>query len=339
MQLLEEKRREGLVRLRVESLDDLWELSRIITPEDTVSGLTERKVTLGEDRTKSVRKTMRLAITVIKAELEHDALRIQGTITQGPEDLVSFGDHHSFTLAPGTEITIIKEWDALTREQLESALKAQPLNVLLVTFDREQAHLAELTRRGYDIVQTLSGDVAKKAPGGGSENFWGTLAQTITELDSRKNYHAIIAASPAFWTEYLIKALPAHVAKKTTAASVGSVGQGAVRELAGRPEVAAVLKQDITSREETLVKEVLAAVAQDKACYGMEECEEKASLGQIKTLIVSNHTIHVMREGGTFERLEKLLDAVKNTSGDVHLIEHQTDQLDALGGVAGVLRW
>ncbi len=339
MQLLEEKRREGLVRLRAESLDDLWELSRIITSGDNVSGLTERKITLGDDRTKSVRKTMYLTIEVVKLELEHDALRIQGTITQGPEDIVSNGDHHSFSITPGTELSIIKEWDALTREQLEQAIAAQPLNVLLVTFDREEAHLAELTRRGYDIVQTLTGDVAKKAPGGGSENFWKTLADVISELDSRKNYHAIIAASPAFWTDYLLKALPAEIQKKTTSSSVGSIGKGAVRELAGRPEVAAVLKQDATSREEALVKDVLAAVAQEKACYGIDECEEKTTLGQVKILIVSHNTLLEMRESGTFDRLSALLDAVKNTGGDVHLIEHQTDQLDALGGVAGVLRW
>lgn len=339
MQILYEKRREGLVRIRTETLDDLWELSRIIQENDTVRGRTERKVTLGDDRTKNVRKPMTLAISVVKAELEHDALRVQGTITEGPEDLVSFGDHHSFSLTTGTEFELVREWDALAWKRLQEAAQAQPLNVLLVSFDRESAHLAELTRRGYDIVQTLTGDVAKKAPGGGSENFWKTLADAITQLDSRKQYHAIIAASPAFWTDYLLKELPEDVKKKTSAATISAVGKGAVRELAGRPEVAAVLKKDSTSREEALLKDVLAAVAKDKACYGLEDCEEKVSLGQVAVLVVSQETIFQAREEEWYDRLTALLDAASNTSAEVHLVEHKTEQLDALGGVAGVLRW
>ncbi len=339
MQLLEEKAREGFVRVRVEHLDDLWELTHIIAEDDEISGKTERKITLGEDRTKSIRKTMQLSVRVVKLELEHDALRIQGVITQGPEDLVSFGDHHSFSLTPGEEFGLKKQWDPLTRARFEKALDAKPLNVLLVTFDREQAHFAELTRRGYDMLTTLQGDVAKKAPGGGNENFWKSIATAIHDIDAKKAYARIVIASPAFWTEYLLRTLPKNIAKKTITATVGHVGAQAMRELAQRPEVMQALKEDATLQEEALLAQVLSAIAQDSGCYGIDECEEKASLGQIHTLIVSQDTLQRMREDNTHERLYDILKTVENTGGSTRLLEHQTQQLDALGGVAGVLRW
>lgn len=339
MRILEKKLREGRIRLRPESLDDLWELSHIIGPGDGARAHTERKLAVGGDRAKQVRKPMTLTIEVSEVALEHDILRIQGTITEGPEDLISYGDHHSLAISTGTDIEIRKEWDALTLDRLERAAKAEPLDILLVTFDRESAFLAELTRRGYDVVQTITGDVAKKAPGGGSEDFWHTLAGAITELDRRRGYNAIVAASPAFWTDYLYRALPADVQRKTKTASCSAVGEAALSEVMRRPELTELLEQDRTSSEERVVQDVLEALGRDKACYGMEDCAERAMLGQVSLLIVSEELIAQAREAGTFREIDAVLEQVKGTGGEIRLIEHVTKQLDAIGGIAGVLRW
>ena len=211
--------------------------------------------------------------------------------------------------------------------------------MLLVTFDREEAWFAELTRRGYETITSVSGNVAKKAPGGGEENFWKTLAQLITDLDERNKYESIVAASPAFWTEYLVKALPAHVKKKTTTSACSAVGEAALAEVVKRPELRQVLEKDQTTKEETVMQQILEAIGTDKACYGIDECEEKVGLGQVKLLIVSHELIAQAREEKWYKRLDEVIETAKSTQADVHFVEHVTDQLQALGGVAGVLRW
>lgn len=339
MQILEKSRKTGRVRLKPEYLDDLWELSHLISGGDRVQARTERKVDLGADRSDQVRKQMTLGGEVVEAKLEHDILRVQATITSGPDDLVSHGDHHSFAIKPNDEFTLEKDWDAVQWQRLERAAKRKPLNVLLVTFDREQAWFAELTRRGYETITSVSGDVAKKAPGGGEENFWQTLSDLITDLDNRNDYSQIVAASPAFWTDYLVKALPKAVAKKTTTATCSAVGEAALAEVVKRPELQRVLEADQTSQEESVVADILEAIGKDKACYGRDDCQEKIEIGQVKLLGVSHNLIAQAREEEWYDELDALIQAAKNTDADVHFVEHVTEQLDSLGGVAGVLRW
>lgn len=339
MQILQDSAREGSIRVKIESLDDLWELSHLIKEGDDVEKRTTRKVAVGGDQTKQVRKPMTLSISVSSVSLEQDILRILGTITQGPEDLISFGDHHSFACQPGDDIKITKEWDAISRQKLQKAAQATPLNILVCVFDREEAVIAELTRRGSQTIQTLKGDVAKKAPGGGEENFWKTLAEAITQLERQNSYARIVIGSPAFWTDYLHKALPDSIQQKTAKASVSSVGEAGLKELLKRPELENVLKEDRNAQEEQLLAQVLEAIGAEKGCYGIDECEEKASLGQISHIVVSSQLIKKAREEDWFGRLDAALSTAKSTQAEVHLIEHDTKQLDAIGGVAGVLRW
>jgi protein pelota len=294
---------------------------------------------MGGDRAQQVRKPMTLTIEVTAASLEHNILRVQGIITEGPEDLVSVGEHHSMTVEVATQLDLIKEWDAVSRQRLQEAAKAKPLDVLVVVFDRESAEMAELTRRGYEMVQSLTGEVTKKAPGGGSENFFAKLAQAIAERDNRQGYNSIVAASPAFWTEYLLKELPVAQAKKTVTATCSSVGEAGVREVLKRPEVDRALAQDRSAREERLMHQVLEAVGQNKACYGEHDCTEKAALGQVQLLVMSASLIERSREEGFYTRLDNLLEQVRGTGAEVAILQMVTEQLNSLGGVAGVLRW
>ena len=339
MQILHKSQDTGALVIKPENLDDLWELSHILEENDEVSAYTERKVSLGAERSKQVRKPMRLQGTIKDVELQGDLLRIQIIITQGPDEWVSNGDHHSLTITPHSEFTIHTELDSLRKSQLTQSTKHTPHNILLVTFDREEAWIAQLTRRGYDVIQTLKGDVSKKQPGGGSEDFYQTVADAITDLDERMKLNSIIAASPAFWTEYLIEKLPEQIKKKTTTATCSAVGEASLKEVLARDEVKQVLAADQTTTEQHMVNDVLEAIAKDNACYGMQECKQQAQNARIDTLVVTHSYIDKTREEGTYQELDAILQQVKSTQGTVHLLTHVNEQIDAIGGVAGTLRW
>ncbi|MFT4250541.1 MAG: hypothetical protein ACMXYD_04215 [Candidatus Woesearchaeota archaeon] len=339
MQILQETSTTSPLRIKPENADDLWELSHILQVNDTVEAFTERKVSLGADRSKQVRKPMRLTGTIVQTELQGDILRIQITITNGPEEWVSNGDHHSLSIQAHTEIVLHNEIDSIRYDKLLQTTKKQPHNILLVTFDREEAWIAQLTRRGYDVLQTLKGDVSKKAPGGGSEDFYATLADAITELDERMKLTSIIVASPAFWNEYLVQALPEHIKKKTTSASCSSVGEAALKEVLSRDEVRGVLEADQTANEQSHIQEVLEAISKDLACYGIDECEQEVQLGRVNKLLLSSSYVQQAREEGFYDRLDTLLTQAKSMNAQTHILSYETKQLNALGGVAGLLRW
>jgi len=103
MKILQKDLRHGMVRVMVENLDDLWYLSNVICPGDRVSARTERRVKAKDDMERAG-KSERVAVTItLKVEktdfrLENDSFRISGTITEGPEDLVSAGSHHTINV-------------------------------------------------------------------------------------------------------------------------------------------------------------------------------------------------------------------------------------------------
>ena len=60
MKILAFNPKGGTIKLKAENLDDLWYLSGIIEPKDLVTGLTQRKIKLGdstEGNAKIIKKT------------------------------------------------------------------------------------------------------------------------------------------------------------------------------------------------------------------------------------------------------------------------------------------
>lgn len=339
MRILKENAREGRIRLMPETGDDLWELSHIIGEGDRVKARTERKVKVGADKNKVERKPMTLTITVTAVNLEGHVLRVQGTIEEGPDDLISYGDHHSIQIEEHKAFELTKEWDQVSRAKLEQAIKEDANHLLLVTFDRDEAYFFKLSKRGHKQLAHLKGDVAKKRMGGGSENFWETVSHQISEHNTRSDYQHIILAAPAFWTDYVTRELPDNIRKKAIIAQCSSIGPQALQEILTREEVRNAVKADRNAQEQALLEDVLQAVHQDQAAYGIDEVEEKARLGQLKLVVVTEDFIRQAREDETFERVDEVLSTVKQMKGDVHLLEHATKQLDALGGIAGITRW
>src|SRR3989338_1324800 len=162
MKILGKNLRIGEVSVIPESADDLWSLSQIIEQGDIVMGKTLRKIKIGpEESQKSVRKPVYLKLKVEKPELQEHALRLLGTIIEGPEDIPT-GSHHSFSIEEGTGITIIKDtWHSFQIGRLEEAARSA-LKTLICVFDRESAAFAVLKREGYEVLSKISGNVEKK---------------------------------------------------------------------------------------------------------------------------------------------------------------------------------
>ncbi|MFT4313366.1 MAG: mRNA surveillance protein Pelota, partial [Candidatus Woesearchaeota archaeon] len=116
MKIIDKNPKKQEVCVQIQSLDDLWSLSKIIEIDDCLFGKTERKIKIGDQSTdrnvKVIRKTVVLGIQAEKIEYEPSlhTLRVTGKIIDGPEDIPR-GDYHSFTLRTDNQITIQKkEW-------------------------------------------------------------------------------------------------------------------------------------------------------------------------------------------------------------------------------------
>jgi len=335
---------KGQARLKSENLDDLWYLSQVIDPGDKVSAKTTRKIKIGDDdRATKVIKKVRLTINVIKVEFHKysDQLRVLGKITDGPDD-VPRGTHHTIAIEPGTEFKLIKErFLKYQIDKLKEASKSKPANVLICTFDREEAYFAMLTKQGYRMLSQLKGNVAKKNVEVKSENFYKEIIKVLDQYKERHKPQKIILASPAFWKDELLKQMPDR--KGIITATCNSIGKNAIDEVLKRPEVDQALREDRVSRELKLVEDLLTAIKTDGAfIYGLDETLEAASQGAVKILLVTDNRIHEQREKEDYQRLDAAMRTVDSGKGEIHIISSEYDggkKLDGLGGIGALLHY
>lgn len=347
MKILKNNLKKQELTLKIEHLDDIWVLSQIIEPEDTIKGRTERKIKIGDSADRNmrvVRKSVFLTIKVEKTEVSSDSstLKALGVITEGPDDIAK-GEHHSFNLESNSVFTLTKHnWLKFQVEKIKDAAKAVPRNILMVVFDREEAFFAKLKGQGYELMCKISGDVQKKEEKHVSkDNFWKEIKTKMEEYDKTGKINNIIIASPSFWKENLLKILPDELKKKVVTATVSHSGERALTELLKRDELQKVLEQNRGAQEVKLIDKLLKHISKDTACYGLEETKKKIEEGAVSELMVSYSYLQEAKEKNIYKQIEKIMIACEQMDGKVNIIgsEEATKALNSLTGIAGILRW
>lgn len=341
MRLLHRER--NVRKLAVETADDLWYLYTLLDPGDVCTGQSEYKMKLQSgEKTKSARKRVWVRLQVIKSEFDTDRLRISGSVLDGSEE-VPRGSHHSLDLHPGDSVTLEKErWLGYQKEKLQEALHAGSFQTLLVLFDRERALFVLLKPNGHETLLEIQGNVPRKGlDEQKTRDFYGEIVSKLEQYDQRHEVERIVAASPAFWKEYLRKVLPPELQEKTIFAAVSAVDESAVAELLGREEVKQALAHERAAKETALVEEMMAALAKDRLAYGLDDIGEAIRNGNVKTLAVTESQIRKAREEDAFDGLERLMRSAEDAGATLHLLstEEAMRKLDGLGGIAGVRRW
>lgn len=343
MKVLDKNLKHQSVKIKIDFSEDLFYLEQILEEGDIVSGMTERKIKIGgnEEKSKISRIKIFLKIRVEKISLEN-SLRITGPIIEGPDD-VPKGDYHTFDISEGSILNIEKiQWTKYFLRKLEEATKQEKSQVLIVAFDREEAMFALLKNNGYEILLNLKGDVAKKGFDDKKNSFYKEIIMKMKEYDLKYSFNSIILASPAFWKEYLLKELQdEYLKKKITLATCSGIDGTTINEILRRPELSTVLEKDRSSRENSLIEELLKAINSGNAAYGLEEVNSKINSGNISILLLSENFIKAMREKKSYSQIDFLIDQAEHLNAEVKIIgtEEAMRKLDGISGVACLLRW
>ena len=97
MKVIKKDFKNGLLKVEIENLDDIWHLSHIISVGDKIKSRDSRKIKIGD---KVVKKTVVLLLGIVKVELGKNYLRVSGKVVEGTEE-VPKGSMHSFSLESG----------------------------------------------------------------------------------------------------------------------------------------------------------------------------------------------------------------------------------------------
>lgn len=169
MEILEEKPKEGKVKIKVETLDDLWHLYHIITPGDVVYAKTLRKQSQRSDSLRPEKVEVIPVFLGVKVEKINfhkfaNQLRVTGPIIYASREDVPLGKYHTIAVEPGTIITLQKErWKPYYIERLKEAVEASKrAKVMIVTIEDGEAEMAIVREYGLDFIATIRHNLGGK---------------------------------------------------------------------------------------------------------------------------------------------------------------------------------
>jgi len=339
--------KKGVVKLRITDPEDLWYLSHLIDPGDFVKGKATRKIKIGEgENAKVAKKTYILTIDAqtIDFDTENRALRVNGKIKEGPEDLPR-DNYQAIALELNSDFSLQKpRWLEYQKQKLKEAAEKK-YNYLVCILDREEAIFALTKSFGYDILLTIKGDVAKKDQNTEIKgDFKQELIKALEVYGGRFNPEAIIIASPAFYKDELAKKITnIEIKNKLVLTSCSDVSESSLFEILKKPELETTLKSSRTRRETMLVDELLSEInKQGLSAYGWKEVKTAIEAGAISKLLVTDDYIQRRRMSEEYDELDNLMKQVDVLNGQIHIIssEHESGRkLTGLGGIAAILRY
>lgn len=346
MKVLGRDKEQGIVRLRVDSLDDLWHLRELVEPGDVASALTWRTADVeskgAERQGKPEKRAVHLGIKVESVEYAAfaDRLRLLGPIVEGPQDI---GSYHTISVEPQTELALkkTKGWRRHHEERLDEAVSAtsKPL-VTLLAIEENEAVVAVLRQYGVQKMADVAGHASGKQYArtkGEEESFFDEILLALR--DHRPEGAPFLVLGPGFAKERFL----AHARAKQPALvqgamveATGQAGMTAIHEALKRGTIDRVSKDQRVARETALVERLFVALATDApAAYGADEVRRALEAGAGETLLVTDRLV---REGAG----ERLLDLARQTGAAPHVVSsvHEAGKrLESLGGVGVLLRY
>jgi protein pelota len=347
MKIIYKNIKKGIVKVKIENLDDLWYLSYIIDKGDLVKGQTQRKIKVGADKSKQIKKTIFLKIRLEDVEFHKysDILRMSGIIEEGPDDIPR-GSHHTINAEINSMITIEKEkFLNYQLEKLKEASNVKMPKILICVMDREDAFFALLKTYGYELLSKIEGDVQKKRiQENKKSSFYPEIIKIMEEYDKRYTLDNIILASPAFFKEDLMKEIKnPELKKKIVLATCSSLKEDAINEVLKRQEIQEVLKKDRISKEVNLVENLLKEISKGElAAYSLKEVKKATEAGAVSEFLITDSLIRKTRQANNFDEIDTMMKLVEQNKGKIHIIssEHEAGKkLDGLGGIGAILRY
>ncbi|RZB32210.1 MAG: protein pelota [Candidatus Argoarchaeum ethanivorans] len=335
---------EGEIGLVPESLDDLWHLKYIVEPGDMVFSVTKRKVEAASDKIrpeKMEKQTMRLGVHVERIEFHRfsNRLRIHGVIESGMDT----GSYHTLNIEVGTQLSIIKTWQADQIERIKEAVaEAKRPSVIIVTIEEGEASIGVVRQFAVeefsDIKQSLG-----KGEGDYRGLFFDEVVNRLSTIAGQAD--ALVLAGPGFTKEDFLKVLKTRVpeiANKTKIEDTASIGVSGFQEVLRRGAVERISESSRLARETQLIENLLLKISTNGAAtYGWTYVRRAFDFGAIHTLLIADEYLRCQREsGGT--NIDRFLQKVEQNRGKIMVFSTEFEpgkRLVGLGGVAAILRF
>lgn len=337
MRVLKKDLKAGEVRLRMESLDDLWHLYNLVSIGDLVRAMTYRREEQKSDKLRPERMEKRrllLGIRVKEIEFHEfsDRLRLTGVIEEGEMD---HGQHHTLNLTIGDDLTIVKMWKPHDLQRIDEAVAAtnRPL-ITCLAIDDEEALLAQVLGYGIKNAAVIkSGRQGKMFPGGRTKEDY--FAEVLGKLRQTELGDALLVLGPGFEKEEFAafaRERDKGIAAKMRVHGTSHGGHAGIQEALKGGSGAKLLEESRVGVETQAVERLLGEIAKGGLVAYGPEVEGAAEAGAVETLLITEAAVRTPAG----ERTMRATDDGRGKVVVVSTVHDAGKKLRSLGGFGGV---
>lgn len=344
-----------VLKLRLESEEDLWLLSTIVREGDVIYSRTSRELKTGSG---SKRKPMTLGVEVKKLEYQPftKRLRLQGVIVSSPKEVDITGLHHTISVEPGMEVAVYREekWGYETVKRLSDVSRGARVRAVIASIDDEEFTLALLRTYGIEVIVNDELNLPGKNQPDHRERVYEEklrgYAKKIVETAGSRGVGNIVIVGPAHWKTLLAEKVKDLVGKKPHQSynlivdNTSSGGIKGVYESLRREVFQRLLREAIVVEEDRVMREVNRLMSRDpdSVVFGIDRVEKAARYGVVDKVVVSSdmlrHPDPLVRK-----RVVELLRDAEKHKASVKILESLHPEVRVwiknLGGLIAVLRY
>mmetsp|Transcript_110446 Transcript_110446/g.235951 ORF Transcript_110446/g.235951 Transcript_110446/m.235951 type:complete len:410 (-) Transcript_110446:87-1316(-) len=359
-----DKDAKGTATLIAEESEDLWHLYNLVSKGDTVKASTIRKIqkegSTGTVQTESKKIVLTIEVKSVEYDAAGDCIRFSGKNVE-ENQWVKLGAHHTLDIELNNKLTVGKErWDFMFLRQLDEATdvhKTAEVAVVLIEAGMANFHLltAVLAKDVHRVSVTLP---KKRVTTTGYDKavvrFFEQVYAGIRDHVGLDLVKCVVLAGPGFVKDDFLTWMLQRATqtgdtpilqKKSifVCARTSCVHKQALKELLADEQVQKSIANTKAAAHLKALEDFYQMVKNepDRVCYGpkqVHDAVEKCAVAQLMVVdsLFRNANVALRRQ------YVELTENAKDQGTVVHVFSSQHvsgEQLQQLGGIAGVLRF
>ncbi len=338
MKILFFDKKQGITKVLVETLEDLWHLENILEKGDNISSDTMRTVKFGD---KEEKKPVFITISLEEIEFSKSVnrLRLRGKIISGkPEDFIQLGRYHTLDVQKKDKIKIQKQWKSFQIKRLKEAEKEgkKPL-IKIIAMDEEKAVTATLRGYGVEYGPEIRNIGSKKSKDyeKQTQDYYSNLLKYL-----EKTKEKIVLAGPGFTKENFrdfVEKKDPELKKRLILENCSYAERSGINELFKKGSIERIIGEQRVEKEQQLIEKFIQELNKEGlVVYGLKEVSPAVNTGAIKTLLVLDELLRTNKE------IQDIVENAEKLKSELVIFSKEGDpgfKLNGFGGIAAFLRF
>ncbi len=300
MKIVKFRESENTLIVRLDTLDDLWAVQRIVFPQDLVKSKSLRRFKPMEGSKGELKEvTIRIRVEKVEFDKASQTVRFIGTIVEGrPVEYIRLNSHHTLNITQGDVIEITKaQWHGYLIDVVRNAVEATRRPKLgIIAMDDEKSLFAYILGYGIEFGNEIYSGLSKRLSNRDFQEALKKYFESAEGMITNMEVDTIIIAGPGFTKDDFKKYMDdtgftKKVSKKLLYFNISNVERSGVYELIKSEDVAKVLHGEAIRKEFMLMEEFLRGLASGRSKYGIENVSSAVSGYEARAVLVNDSTL------------------------------------------------